>query len=142
MKKNRIHNIPASLALSSCLALSLCLLSSVSSAEILIIANSSMNISGADVADLYTGEKTSAGGATVSLSDNKAALTEFCQKALKMEPAKYNAHWAKKSFRDGIASPKPKSSDSEVIDFVKATPNGIGYISGTAPSGVKQVTKY
>ncbi len=136
MKKIGIQYLQASLILSLCLA------TNVSSAEILVIANSALNVTGADVVDLFTGEKTSAGGSNISLADNKAALTEFCQKALKMEPAKYNAHWAKKSFRDGVAAPKPKSSDSEVIDFVKATPSGVGYISGPAPSGVKLVTKY
>ena len=53
---------------------------------------------------------------------------------------KYNATWAKKSFQDGIAAPKVKGSDSDVVDFVKSTPGGIGYVS--APGDAKVIGKF
>ena len=54
---------------------------------------------------------------------------------MKMDAAKYNNIWTKKSFRDGLTPPAVKSSDIEVSEYVKRTPGAVGYVTST-PSGV------
>lgn len=111
-------------------------------AEISIIANKDLNMPATDVNDVFTGEKTSIAGIKLVLSNNKAALDEFCQKVLKTDAGKYASGWAKKSFRDGIPTPKEKANDAEAIEFVKSTPGGVSFITGAAPADVKVISKF
>lgn len=111
-------------------------------AEITVIANENVMMSGTTLHEIFTGEKTMAGGTKLILADNKSGMGEFCTRVMKMDTAKYCSLWAKKSFRDGTPTPRLKMSDSEVIDFVRSTPGGIGYIVGPKPTGVKELGKY
>jgi len=107
-----------------------------------VIANNDVTLAGGEVKDVFTGEKVSAGGVKLVLVDNKGAISEFCSKALGMDDGKYTSLWAKKSFRDGLPTPKSKTSDAEVTDFVKSTSGAVGYVSGAAGAGVKEISKY
>lgn len=108
-----------------------------------IITHPGVKLEASEVREVFLGEKFSAAsGDKLYLVDNKAALSGFCAKIMKMEPSKYSAMWAKKSFRDGISSPKSKVSDADVIEYVKTTPGAIGYILGTVPNEVTKVTGY
>jgi len=107
-----------------------------------IIANNDLKMAAGDVNDVFTGEKSTIDGVKVVVVDNKSAMGDFCSKVMKMDTGKYTALWAKKAFRDGVPSPKSKTSDAEVIDFVKATSGAVGYISGAAGGGVKEVTSF
>ncbi len=50
-------------------------------------------------------------------------------------------HWQQAAFSGAGTAPLERSSDAEVIDFVKANPGAVGYISeGTEASGVKVLT--
>ena len=116
------------------------LLAAVAYADIVVIANANVELTQADVKDVFMGEKQSAGSVKLSIVDNKSIQDNFLSKVLGVDKVKYNATWAKKSFQDGIAAPKVKGSDSDVIDFVKSTPGGIGYVS--APGDAKVIGKF
>ena len=107
-----------------------------------VIANSSLSLSSGDVKDVFTGEKQLAGGTKITPVDNAAAQSDFLAKVLKMDATKYQTAWTKKSFRDGVTAPAVKGTDAEVVEFVKHTPGGVGYINGAVPGGVSVVTKY
>lgn len=109
--------------------------------EVFVIAHPSAAIGAGDVRDIYLGDKQFAGSTKLVPVDNGPAQEEFVGKALKMEGAKYNSAWTKKSFREGLNPPAVKSGDLEVIEFVKRTPGAVGYVR-SQPSGVTVVTRY
>lgn len=50
-------------------------------------------------------------------------------------------HWQQAAFSGAGTAPLERSSDAEVIDFVKSNPGAVGYIStDTDASGVKVIT--
>lgn len=110
-------------------------------AEVVVIANPGTSISAGEVSDVFLGEKQFAGSVKLVPVDNGPLQDAFVSKALGMDSGKYNAKWAKKSFRDGLTPPPVKSGDLEVIEFVKRTAGAVGYV-GSAPAGVTVVTKY
>lgn len=107
-----------------------------------VIAHPSVELTAADVREVYTGEKQLAGGAKLVPVDNSAAQGDFLAKVLQLEAARYTSMWTKKSFREGITAPAIKGSDAEVIAFVKGTPGAVGYIGGAAAAGVKVISKF
>lgn len=109
--------------------------------QVVVIANSGTQISGADVAEVFLGEKQFAGSTKLVPVDNGPLQDAFLGKVLKMDSGKYNGKWAKKSFRDGLNPPPVKSGDAEVIEYVKRTPGAVGYV-GSSPGGVSIVQKY
>lgn len=109
--------------------------------QVVVIANSGTQISGADVVEVFLGEKQFAGSTKLVPVDNGPLQDAFLGKVLKMDSGKYNGKWAKKSFRDGLNPPPVKSGDAEVIEYVKRTPGAVGYV-GSSPGGVSIVQKY
>ena len=108
---------------------------------VFVIANSGTQVAAGEVSDVFLGEKQFAGSTKLVPVDNAPLQEAFVSKALGLDSGKYNAKWAKKSFRDGLNPPAVKSGDLEVTEFVKRTPGAIGYV-GSAPTGVTVVTKY
>ena len=112
----------------------------VYSKEIYVISNPGLNLTTADVKQVYLGEKQMAGSQKLSPIENKSLQGDFVSQALGMDKTKYDSMWEKKSFQDGLNPPKSRSSDAEVIDFVKGNPGGIGYVS--APGDSKVIGKF
>lgn len=110
-------------------------------ADVFVIAHVGTNISATDIKDIFLGETQLVGSVKLVPVDNQAAQTEFLQKAIGMELNKYNSTWTKKSFRDGLNPPAVKSSDPEVIEFVKRTDGAVGYTT-IKPEGVTIVTTF
>lgn len=106
-----------------------------------VITNSGFTATAADVHDIYVGDKQYAGSTRVVAVDNASAQKAFLEHVLKLEPGKYNSIWAKKSFREGLNAPLTKSTDSEVVDFVKKTPGAIGYIGDASKAVGVNVVK-
>lgn len=127
--------------LSACAILSLTAVPALALADVYVIANSATAVTEADIRDIFLGDKQLAGGTKLVPVDNAPAQDEFLSKALKMESAKYNSTWTKKSFREGLNPPSVRSGDLEVIDFVKKTPGAVGYVK-SSPSGVKVLQKF
>lgn len=107
-------------------------------ADVVVIAHQGTNINAIDVREIFTGEKQFSGNTKLVGVDNASAQDSFCSKMLGMNTVKYANLWTKKSFREGLRPPDVKSSDAEVIEFVKRTPGAIGYVF-TTPTGVEIV---
>lgn len=103
--------------------------------DVVVITNPGVTISADDIKDIFTGEKQFAGSTKLIVVDNASTQGSFLSKFLKMDTAKYNNIWTKKSFRDGLTPPAVKSSDAEVTEYVRRTPGAVGYVS-SAPAGV------
>lgn len=112
------------------------------SADIYVICNPGLELSQADITEIYLGEKQAAGSKKLLPTDNASIEDSFVQKALKMNKSKYEAHWAKKAFREGINAPQTKPGDADVIAAVKDSPGGVGYVSQAPGPDVKVLGKY
>ncbi|MFZ6712296.1 hypothetical protein [Undibacterium sp. TC9W] len=111
-------------------------------ADIYVIGHKGLGVAGADIRDVFVGDKQVEGGTKIVPLDNSAAQKDFLEKVVKVESAKYASIWAKKGFRDGLNPPAVKSGDAEVIAAVKSTPGAIGYVTSKPPEDVKLIQKY
>lgn len=106
-----------------------------------VIAHASVELSKAEVRDVFLGEKQLQGNLKLVPVNNVAALGLFLSKVLQTDEEKYQARWTRKSFREGLVPPATKGSDVEVLAFVRSTPGAVGYINGTA-SDVKVLADF
>lgn len=97
--------------------------------DIYVIAQPDVKLSASDIREIYLGDKEFSGNVRLVLVDNQVAQAEFVVKALAMNPQRYNTLWVKKAFRDALIPPAMKASDIEVLEFVKRTRGGVGYVS-------------
>jgi len=104
-----------------------------------MITNPAITLSADDVRDVYLGEKQMAGSVKLTPVENGSAQAAFLADVMKLDAAKYATNWTKKSFRDGLTPPPAKATDAEVIDFVKRTPGGVGYVNSAPAAGVNVV---
>jgi len=102
-----------------------------------IIAHGTVQLSIAEVRDVYLGERQLLGNVRLVAVNNASMYSEFLAAVLQTNPRQYAARWTRKSFREGLVPPDMKGGDAEVIAFVKATPGAVGYVSNGAGSGVK-----
>ena len=109
--------------------------------DVYAIANPGVDLTEAELKDVYLGEKQFAGSVKLVPVDNAAVQSDFLEKVLSMEASKYGALWIKKGFRAGLAPPAIQPGDASVISFVKSTPGAVGY-TGVPAQGVKLLHKY
>jgi ABC-type phosphate transport system substrate-binding protein len=78
----------------------------------------------------------------VDLPEGSAVREAFTKTVLKKSVAAVKSYWQQQIFSGRGVPPTEKSSDAEVVSFVRSNPNAIGYVSATAPVGsaVKVVT--
>ena len=77
----------------------------------------------------------------VDLSESAPAREAFST-AVHHKPVKaVRAYWQQQIFSGRDVPPPEKTSDEQVIAFVRATPGAIGYVSAAAPltGGVRRV---
>ena len=110
-------------------------------ADFYIIGHSAYKLDHSEVREIYLGEKRFVESEKLNPVDNAAAQAQLLERVVKLDSNKYNTVWVKRGFRDGINPPPLKSSDAEVIEFVKRTPGAIGYVNTIAP-GVIVIDKY
>jgi ABC-type phosphate transport system substrate-binding protein len=78
--------------------------------------------------------------APVDQSDEAVITAAFCEKVHGKSLSAIKSFWQKKIFSGKGVPPKKVASDEEVINFVKANPGAIGYVSTSANSaGVKVI---
>lgn len=124
-------------------AMLLAAFSGSSRADQFVIANLSVTFSGDEVREVYLGEKQFAGEQKLVPVDNTAIQGLFLSRVLRMTPSRYETAWIKKSFREGLAIPSVRSSNSETLEFVRHTPGAVGYVvADKPPAGVVVVTKF
>jgi hypothetical protein len=109
--------------------------------DVYIACSAGVTLTMGDVRDVFLGEKQFAGSVKLLPVDNGAAQADFLDKVMKMDSTKYTTAWTKKSFRDGSTPPSVKSSDGEVVEFLKHSPGGCGYMSSAPPAGLTLVGK-
>lgn len=107
-----------------------------------VIAHPSVRLDTADVRDVYLGERQLSGDLRLVPVDNLVAQEEFLAAILQTNLRSYQARWTRKTFREGVRAPLVKGSDAEVSSFVRATPGAIGYVSGSAGSGVVVLARF
>jgi len=124
-------------------AVALALLAGTAAAQAdqFVITNTGITLTPAEVRDVYLGEKQFAGSVKLQPVDSYSTQEQFLAKVLNMDRAKYTTVWTKKAFREGLVQPPLKTSDSDVLDFVRRTPGAVGYVA-VPPSGVNIVEKY
>jgi hypothetical protein len=111
--------------------------------DLFLICHAGVLLEAADVRDVFLGEKQFLNSIRLVPADNLAAQPAFLEKVLKMNAIKYAATWAKKSFRDGVTPPAAVANDSAVLEFVRLTPGGCGYLMTVPPrEGVSLIAKY
>jgi hypothetical protein len=123
------------------IAVLLALASAPAVADVFIVAHPSVKISGAEVIDVFKGEKQLSGAVKLVPVDNSAAQDEFLKKVLGMERTRYESLWTKKSFREGLNPPAVKSGDAAMVEFVRSTPGAVGYLTGS-PLGLQIIQRY
>lgn len=100
-------------------------------AGVVFICHPATSLSEADVKAALQGERP-----TIKVVDNAAVKNDMLT-WLGITDKRYASVWQIKSFREGASIPPVKTSDSEVVDFVKNTAGGLGYVaSKPGDSGV------
>ncbi|MEP6883366.1 MAG: phosphate ABC transporter substrate-binding protein [Gammaproteobacteria bacterium] len=107
-----------------------------------LACHAGVSLASADVRDVFLGEKQFQNTVRLVPVDNVAIQTAFLERVLKMNDIKYAVTWAKKSFRDGISPPPAMANDAAVLDFIKRTPGGCGYLGADPPPDVNVVGRY
>ena len=110
--------------------------------ELFVIAHPAAGLSPESIRDVYIGEKQFSGAVKLVPMDNAAAQADFLAKVMKLEAARYESLWVKKSFRDALNPPLLKGSDREIIDLVRKMPGAVGYLGSSPPEGVLLVQRY
>lgn len=111
------------------------------SPTVFVIAAPGTALTGADIKEVFLGDKTFSGSTKLAPIDNAALREVFLNKALAIGGPKYESIWVKKGFRDALNPPRVLSNDAEVVSFVRRTPGAVGYVA-TRPSGVTVVQEY
>ncbi|MFY9259246.1 MAG: hypothetical protein WAO71_01920 [Gallionella sp.] len=99
--------------------------------EVVIIAHASVGkLDAASVQRLYTGKVMEVAGAHITAVNltSGALRDRFLRRFLNQDDSKYIAYWTVRRFSGKGIPPPEVSSTVEVINFVKSTPGGIGYI--------------
>lgn len=110
-------------------------------ADLYVVAHPGLNLSAEEVREVFLGEKQFADGIKLVPVENASLQADYQARVLKVDAARYNSIWSKKGFREGITPPTVRSSDTEVINGIKASPGMIGYVSRPTPD-VKVIHKY
>jgi ABC-type phosphate transport system substrate-binding protein len=78
----------------------------------------------------------------VELSETLAARQEFTKSVHKKPLSAVKSFWQQQVFSGRDVPPPVKSSDAAVLEYVRANPGAIGYVSSAATlgSGIKTVT--
>lgn len=125
---------PAKLSLQS-LALTLGLIGSAASADVVAVVSSKSTVTSltvAQVADIFLGRMSRFPNGTpavpVDLSDGSAERDEFYVKVAGKTPAQVKAYWSKIIFTGRGQPPKAVTNDFDVKKYVAANLDAIGYI--------------
>jgi hypothetical protein len=111
------------------------------SAVLYVIAHAGLQVTERDVRDIYLGSKGLSAGIRLAPMDNAQEQHDFLSRVLKLDAAKYNTLWTRKSFRDAQNPPPLRVNDADVVQAVTRIPGGIGYVR-SVPPGILIIAKY
>ena len=109
------------------------LISQAHAGEIAVIVNASgplVNVSEADIADIYLGEKRFQDGIKIAplLYPEGIVKEVFLREAVRMTQKEYKLYWTKKIFQAGIPIPKRSASPADIVKIVREDKCGIGFL--------------
>ena len=110
--------------------------------ELYVVCHEGVSLDAADVRDVFLGEKQFLNAIRLIPVDNLAAQPAFLEKVLRMNAVRYTNSWVKKSFRYGINPPAAMANDAAVLEFIRHTPGGCGYLSTAPQNSINVVGKY
>ncbi len=110
--------------------------------DLYVACHAGVSIAAADLRDVFSGERQYLQEVRLVPVDNLAAQPDFLLKVMKMNGVKYATTWAKKSFRDGLNPPVALANDAAVLEFIRRTPGGCGYLSMPPPESIIVIGKY
>jgi hypothetical protein len=116
--------------------------SSAAGDDLFVVCHAGVAPAAADVRDVFLGEMQFFNTVRLVPVDNIEAEPDFIDKVLRMSASRYATAWAKKSFRDGINPPAALANDAAVLEFIKRTSGGCGYLAIAPPEGVTVIAKY
>ena len=133
------------------LALALALLGSVPRAlaaqEFVVVAHPSLQV---DVVKKYVVQRVflkqadRVGGVRVTPVDQSVGSSvrdAFSKRVVRQPVLEVRRYWQHQLWAGGERPPETRTSDEEVLEFVRTTPGGIGYVSAAADTfGVKVLT--
>ncbi|MDD2775661.1 MAG: hypothetical protein PHU06_06880 [Gallionella sp.] len=99
--------------------------------DIVIIGNSNVGkLDAVSVQRLYTGKAIEMEGSHITAVNltSGSLRDRFLRRFLNQDDNKYIAYWTVRRFSGKGIPPQELSSTADVINFVKSTPGGIGYI--------------
>ncbi|SMO40050.1 substrate-binding domain-containing protein [Gracilimonas mengyeensis] len=107
-------------------------------------ANAAESISKEDLSKIFLKEQTKwADGTAITPIDLKAQSATRVAFSLEVHGRSVGAirsHWQQAAFSGAGTAPLERSSDTDVIEFVKANPGAVGYVSAAADiSEVKEL---
>jgi len=127
-----------------CSALLFALISSGFCQTVMIVNNNNAlkGATSSEVANLFLGKTTqwSNGNKATPVDQVKSTTpgVAFLGKIVKMSEGDFKNLWVEKMLSGEAEPPQVKSNDAEIIAFVKANSNAVGYISASTPrDGVK-----
>jgi hypothetical protein len=97
-------------------------------ADGVIIGNGIDFITEEQVRDLYLGRATTIAGKVIYLTDCKPLQKEFLEEIIDKSIRKYKKDWVRMLFADGAVIPLELQTPEDVIDYIKRTPNSLGYV--------------
>lgn len=130
------------------IALTFLFVTSIALGQTVMIVNKENPVNGitrAEAANYFLGKATMwvSGGKILVVDQKKStpAGAAFLKKIVKMEESSFKNLWVEKMLSGEAVPPVTKNSDAEVLEYVKANPGAIGYISSSSPrDGVKVVS--
>jgi len=103
--------------------------------ELVVVVNPSNDtrqMTRSEVIDLFMGKYVAfpdgSKAVAVDLNKEQQSKKEFYQRLLGRSLASVNAYWSRLKFTGRVKPPVSLSSEEEVIQYIKNTPNAIGYI--------------
>ncbi|NVJ61476.1 MAG: hypothetical protein HWE27_13855 [Gammaproteobacteria bacterium] len=93
-------------------------------------ANTTIAMSKAQVIDLFMGRYVAFpnGDKAAPVDSNDEFRALFYQQLIGMSLARVNAYWSRIKFTGRVRPPLMKSTTEDVVDFIEATSNSIGYL--------------
>jgi ABC-type phosphate transport system substrate-binding protein len=128
------------------LAAALAVAAPLAAQDFKVVAHPSVGFADAPAADLAKvflkqSPKLPDGTAAKPVDQKGAVRAAFSQAVLARGVSAVETYWQQQIFSGRDTPPPAKTSDDDVLAYVKATPGGIGYVSaGASTAGVKVVT--
>ena len=109
--------------------------------DLYVIANVPVQLSPAELREIFLGERQFANGQRLVVIDNLSAMPRFVAAACGIDVSRYRTVWAKKGFREGLNPPLQLAGDRDVAALVLSTPGAIGYVT-VVPRGMSVIATY